>query len=294
MSSSILQPGITLPLGHRILRFPLIRIVLALIAFMLPFLLIQAGSSKLFDDKLFIKLGQLTGALIGYLCYAMYVRKIEQRAVTELSLRGLTKEFGVGFLLGSLMVCVTVGIIALMGGFQITATSSWTVILIPLLMHLTIGLVEEILLRGVFFRIVQQSLGSWLALLASAVLFGAMHLVNDNITVLGFASITAAGLWLASAFMLTGRLWMCVAMHAAWNFFQGGIFSVAVSGHPVRNGLWISKINGPDWMTGGAFGIEGSAIAFTIVVVVTVGLLYQAARDGRIVQPFWKRIDRNF
>ena len=294
MSSSILQPGIALPLGQRILRFPLTRIVLALIAFMLPFLLIQAISSKMFDDKLFVKLGQLTGALTGYFCYAMYVRKIEQRAATELSLRGLTQEFGGGFLLGSLMVCATVGIIALMGGFQITATSSWTVILIPLLMHLTIGLVEEILLRGVFFRIVQQSLGSWLALLASAVVFGTMHLVNDNITVLGFASITAAGLWLASAFMLTGRLWMCVAMHAAWNFFQDGIFSVAVSGHPVRNGLWISKMTGPDWMTGGAFGIEGSAIAFIIVVVVTAGLLYQAAKHGRIVQPFWKRIDRNF
>ncbi|GAC1608926.1 MAG: hypothetical protein NVS3B3_14420 [Aquirhabdus sp.] len=253
------------------------------------FLLIQAGSTTFFDEKLFVKIGQLTGALVGYACYALYVRKVEKRAVTELSLKGMLSEFSAGFVLGGVMVCATVGAIALMGGFQITAKSPWSVIMIPLLMHLTVGMIEEMLLRGVFFRVVQQSLGSWLALLVSALVFGAMHLVNDNITVLGFASITAAGLLLAAAFMVTGRLWLCVAMHAAWNFFQDGIFSVPVSGHPARIGLYTGKMSGPDWLTGGVFGIEGSAIALVVVVAVTLALLTLAKRNGRIVLPYWKR-----
>ncbi|MFZ6844414.1 lysostaphin resistance A-like protein [Undibacterium sp. RuTC16W] len=278
-------------LGRRILDFPLTRIVLAVLCFLVPFLLIQAASSKIFDEKLYTKIGQLCGAFVGYGCYLWYVRKVEKRLATELSLKGILSEFSAGFVLGGAMVCATVGVIALLGGFQITAKSPLNVITIPLLMHLTIGMVEEMLLRGVFFRIVQQSLGSWLALLISAMVFGTMHLVNDNITVLGFASITAAGLLLAAAFMVTGRLWLCVAMHAAWNFFQDGIFSVSVSGHPARNGLYIGKMNGPDWLTGGAFGIEGSAVALAVVVGVTLVLLAVAKRNGRIVRPFWQRVD---
>ncbi|MFZ6814337.1 CPBP family intramembrane glutamic endopeptidase [Undibacterium sp. Rencai35W] len=292
IAGNVTAPSASAPaisLGRRIVEFPLTRIVLAVFCFLVPFLIIQAASSKFFDEKLYTKIGQLCGAFIGYGCYVWYVRKVERRSALELSLKGVVSEFSTGFVLGGAMVCMTVGVIALLGGFQITAKSPWNVIMIPLLTHLTIGMVEEMLLRGVFFRVVQQSLGSWLALLTSAVVFGAMHLVNDNITVLGFASITAAGLLLAAAFMVTGRLWLCVAMHAAWNFFQDGIFSVSVSGHPARNGLYIGKMNGPDWLTGGAFGIEGSAIALAVVVLVTLALLAMAKRNGRIVLPFWQR-----
>jgi membrane protease YdiL (CAAX protease family) len=280
MNTSLLQ---------RIIQFPVTRIVLGIVSFLLPFLLIQAISSKLIDDKLLVKLGQLLGACVGYACYRLYAHKVEKRATPELGLSGFFGEFSVGFAIGGFMICATVAIIALMGGFQITAISPWSIILSPLLMHITVGMIEELMLRGIFFRVVQQSLGSWLALLASAVLFGVMHLVNDNISALGFANLVVSGLYLAAAFMVTGRLWLCVAMHAAWNFFQGGIFSVAVSGHEVRNGLFISKMTGPEWLTGGAFGIEGSVIALGIISAATVGLLMIAKNRGHIVLPYWKR-----
>ena len=277
------------PLARRILRFPLTRLLLAVAFFMVPFLLIQGGAMHFFEAKLYSRLGQLLGAVVGCLSYAFYVIKIEKRAVSELSIKGAWPEYGAGFAMGGLMVCTVVAGIAVLGGFRVLSMSPSSLIVLPLTMHVTVGLIEEMLMRGILFRVVQESLGTWLALAASGLVFGAMHLVNDNISVLGIANITAAGVLLASAFLLTGRLWLCAGLHAAWNFFQDGIFSVAVSGHEVKTGLLVSERSGPDWLTGGAFGIEGSAIALAVVVLASGVMLALAQRRGRMVLPFWKR-----
>ena len=70
---------------------------------------------------------------------------------------------------------------------------------------------------------------------------------------------------------------------------QEGIFTLPVSGHEVKNGLLTTQLSGPDWLTGGAFGIEGSAVDLGWVVLATAGLVLLAVRKGRIVQPVWKR-----
>ena len=275
------------PLAQRILRFPVTRIILALVFFMVPFLLIQAGATHLFEEKLFSRLGQLFGACMGCLSYAFYVIKIEKRAVSELAFTGALREYSAGFVLGGFMVCTSVAGIAALGGLRtLVVAPSVGIIFLPLLMHATVGLIEEMMLRGIFFRVVQEFLGSWLALLASGLLFGAMHLINDNISVLAIANIAVAGVFFASAFLLTGRLWLCAALHAGWNFFQDGIFSLAVSGHEVKVGLLVTELSGP---TAGAFGIEGSAVDLVLVALASgvMGLL--AWRRGRIVQPAWKR-----
>ncbi|QTN29235.1 CPBP family intramembrane metalloprotease [Rhodoferax sp. AJA081-3] len=279
----------TAPLGQRILRFPLTRIVLALVFFMVPFLLIQAASTNFFEEKLYSRMGQLLGAVVGCLSYVLYVTKIEKRAVSELGLKGALPEYGAGFVLGSLMVCLSVASIAALGGLSTMALAPTSIVILPLLMHITVGLIEEMVLRGIFFRVVQESIGSWLALLASGLVFGAMHLINDNITVLAIANIAAAGVFFAAAFLLTGRLWLCAALHAGWNFTQDGIFSLAVSGHEVKNGLLTTQLSGPDWLTGGAFGIEGSAVDLVLVVLASMVMVVLAQRKGRMVLPAWKR-----
>lgn len=277
------------PLGQRVLRFPLTRIVLALAFFMVPFLLIQAASTHFFEVKLYLRLGQLLGAVMGCLSYAFYVTRIEKRAVFELALKGAVREYGAGFVLGGLMVSLSVACIAALGGLGAMSMAPSSVIILPLLVHIAVGLIEEMMLRGIFFRIVQESIGSWLALLASGLVFGAMHLINDNISVLGIANIAAAGVFFAAAFLLTGRLWLCAALHAGWNFFQDGIFSLAVSGHEVKSGLLTTQLSGPDWLTGGAFGIEGSAVDLVLVVMATVVMVILAQRNGRMLRPVWKR-----
>ena len=95
-----------------------------------------------------------------------------------------------------------------------------------------------------------------------------------------------AGVLLAAAFMLTRRLWLCIGAHIAWNFTQGGVFSVAVSGGQSK-GFFQSRMVGPEWLTGGAFGAEASVVALGICVAAGVILLFLAIKTGKVVPPFW-------
>ena len=93
---------------------------------------------------------------------------------------------------------------------------------------------------------------------------------------------------LAAAYMLTRRLWLCIGTHIAWNFTQGGIFSVAVSGGSSK-GLLQSRMIGPDWLTGGAFGAEASVVALVVCLAAGIALVVLAAKKGHKVSAFWSR-----
>lgn len=91
-----------------------------------------------------------------------------------------------------------------------------------------------------------------------------------------------AGVLLAAAYMVTRRLWLCIGIHIAWNFTQGGIFSVAVSGGQSK-GLLQSSMIGPEWLTGGAFGAEASVVALGVCFAAGIALLVLAVKRGNVV-----------
>ena len=121
------------------------------------------------------------------------------------------------------------------------------------------------------------------------VFFGFTHLSNENATV--FASVAIAleaGVLLAAAYMLTRRLWLVIGLHASWNFVQGGVFGIPVSGTDM-GGLFHTEFAGPTLLTGGEFGLEGSLITITICLLLGIVLLRQAGLKGQIVPPPWRR-----
>lgn len=152
-----------------------------------------------------------------------------------------------------------------------------------------VGTFEEILMRGIVFRIVEKSLGSVLALVVSAVLFGIGHLFNEGATILAISNATIAGLLFATAYMSTRRLWLPIGMHVAWNFTVSQLFSASVSGHEAETGLLRGLLVGPEWLTGGAFGIEGSVVTTVVITLMALGLFVQATRKGRVVPMSWRR-----
>ena len=221
--------------------------------------------------------------------YVAFVRLIERRPVVEFGHAGWARELAAGLLGGTLLFSIVIGIIAALGGYRVIGTGSVAAIYPAAAMAILSGVVEEIVLRGLFFRLLERLLGSWIALALSAALFGALHLGNPNATLSAAIAIALeAGVMLAALYMLTRRLWAAIGLHAAWNFAQGGIYGIAVSGFK-QSGLLRPAIQGPEWLTGGSFGAEASVPAVLVNTVFGIVLLVLAHRHGRFVDPAWVR-----
>ena len=191
--------------------------------------------------------------------------------------------------MGCLAIAGVVGTLAAIGLYHVTGIADVSVLWVPLLGSLVTGVFEELLFRGILFRIIEQSLGSYWALAISAAFFGAAHLLNPNATWLAAVAIMIeAGIFLGAAYMLTHRLWLAIGIHAGWNFTQGAIFGVAVSG-TASQGLLHATLTGPAWLSGGAFGAEASVVAMVLCGALGIALLLRARSLHHVVAPYWRR-----
>lgn len=269
-----------------------IRLPLALL-FVVPVFLAQGAVWKLARTLGKVPVALLSmfiACVLGWAAYALYTRWVERRAATEFGRRGALRELGAGLLIGTGVFSATIGVLALLGAYRITGTrDALAILIIPFCISFAAAAIEEILFRGVIFRLLEESLGTWIALAISAALFGLGHLLSPHATVLAALAIAfEAGILLAAAYLLTRRLWLAIGIHAAWNFTQAGIFSVPTSGVPM-NGLFVGSLSGPPWLSGGEFGAEASVVAVALCTTTGIAMLRLAHRRGHFIAPFWRR-----
>lgn len=138
---------------------------------------------------------------------------------------------------------------------------------------------SSIVCRGILLRTIERSLGSWIALIVSSAIFAAAHFPNAGISPLAVGFTFVAGLTLAAAYMATQRLWLAIGIYFAWNFTSDAIFSLTTSGHAAK-GLIQSQLTGSDWLTGGTYGVEGSAIALVLFAATGAVLIRHAIKSG--------------
>ncbi|MFI4959082.1 MAG: CPBP family intramembrane glutamic endopeptidase [Lysobacterales bacterium] len=237
----------------------------------------------------------LMRAMPSLLAYLLLVHFVEHRPVTELTPRRLLPDGATGTVAGLLLFSAVIGVLYLLGSYHVTGTNPnapWIPAL--LMVGLGAGIGEEIMFRGVLFRIVEEGLGSWWALLISALFFGAVHIGNPGATLWSSAAIAIeAGLLFGLIYHVTRSLPLCMGVHAAWNFAQGTIYGVPVSGLKA-DGWLVSTRSGPDWLSGGVFGAEASVIALSLCSLCTLGLLIIALRRGSIVpcRPWQHSLER--
>ncbi len=282
-------------LGNRILRFGPTRIVLATLAIVAAILVVQLVVGGLHEILGFGPLGQDTLQYVipmvvaVHFAYIGYVRLVERRRAEELSGRGAVRETGAGVAVGAGLLMATIGAIAALGYYQVTGSNPVSAVVPTFAMAVAAGYAEEVLFRGVLFRIIEESLGTWIALALTSLMFGFAHMMNPNATLFSsFAIAMEAGVLLGAAYVLTRRLWLAVGIHFAWNFTQGGIFGGRVSGLTM-DGLLESELSGPTLLSGGEFGVEASIFALALGVATGVWFLVRAGRKGHFIAPFWRR-----
>lgn len=278
------------PLWLRFVQFPLVRLLV-----LGPLVLYSLGFGNHFREVLSASPAAAIAAavgmiVVGYAIYIAFVRWVERRPVAELALPPLGRELGIGLLIGAGLYTACVLILMVMGVYRIEGSNPVSFMVPAVAMALTSGFLEELLFRGVLFRIVEEWMGSWIALVVSSLVFGLVHLMNPAATWTGALFISVeAGVLLAAAYMLTRRLWLGIGFHVAWNYTQSAVFSGIVSGSDSASGLLKSVIDGPALLTGGQFGLEASLVAFLLCTTTGVILVVMAVRRGNIVPPSWKR-----
>lgn len=261
-------------------RFPLLFLAL------LGLMVVTAAVNQLVAPAPLLALPVGVGlAIAGLACYGWLSRTVELRpSVPELAKTGRWSLLWRGALLGSGLFTATMLLIGMFGGWQGMSWGSFGGCLATAGMMAGVAVTEEALFRGIVFRILEERVGTVITLVASALLFGATHLVNTNATLWGALAIAmTGGTMLAAAYAVTRSLWLPIGLHFAWNFTHAGIFGVVLSGSdtPPR-GLLHTTLSGPYLLTGGSFGPEATLVALLVCLVPTVLLLRRAARTGQI------------
>jgi membrane protease YdiL (CAAX protease family) len=144
----------------------------------------------------------------------------------------------------------------------------------PLMLELgimvVVAFVEEVIFRGYLLNNLMQSMNKWMALIITSVLFALFHCSNPDITVFAIINILLAGILIGINYIFTKNLWFGICFHFAWNFFQGPILGYDVSGLKLSS-LLQQTITGPEFLTGGQFGFEGSLLCpllFALFIII--------------------------
>ena len=147
---------------------------------------------------------------------------------------------------------------------------------------------QEMVLLCVIYRLIEELAGSWISLFLSLMLFAGVHLFNEAETLATVSMLMLSSVILIAPFILTRRIWVSWGFHAAWNFMQAGVFGMANSGI-LFEGWIVSEFSGPEWITGGAIGLEATYLSIGLDFLIGVVILSMAMKAGKLVAPKWRR-----
>ncbi|MCX5112333.1 CPBP family intramembrane metalloprotease [Streptomyces sp. NBC_00378] len=236
-------------------------------------------------------LGLLT-AVLAVPVYRWVVRRTERRQPAELATSGVWGATARGALIGAAVFGAVIASLAFLGDFHIDGRGTVTGAIGLVGFMAAAAVTEELLFRGILFRIAEERLGTWWALTTTGSLFGLMHLTNEHATAWGALAIAIeAGGMLTAAYLATRSLWLPIGLHFGWNFAESGIFSTEVSGNGATHGLLDSSTSGSALVTGGDFGPEASVYSVLFCILVTAAFLRLAHHRGHL-QPRRRRAEQ--
>ncbi len=237
-----------------------------------------------------VMIASYTVMAIVFITMALLFRAfIDKQSIVSMGFQwnGYRSHAAAGFFLGILLLAMGSLVLVLLEfvfftGVEMNAAQ----LLYSLPLFIIVAFTEEIAFRGYILNNLLQSTNKWVALLVSSILFALFHVFNNNISTLALLNIFVAGFLLGINYIFTRNLWFAILLHFSWNYFQGPVLGYEVSGMNTQ-GLLQQTIKGPDLLTGGEFGFEGSLICFLLNVITCVLLAsYYAGYRTRSLPEF--------
>jgi membrane protease YdiL (CAAX protease family) len=278
-------------LWRRIVDFPLVTMLIAIglliVGITVAYLIASLALPPIRGVGIELKF-DLVAIPIILLLYKLIIARLGKHPRDDLRTAGALRPLGLGLLGGFLLFSLIVAVAAALGVYTITGLGDLNGLAAALVASAIFPAIsEEIVFRGVLFRWIEEFGGSWVALILTSAFFGAGHLMNPNASTIAAVGIAfEAGVMLGAAYMLTRSLWLPMGLHAAWNFTQGEIYDIPVSGMPVH-GIVDARLCCNPLLTGNGFGLEASVIAMVVATLFGLWLLWLAVKRGQVRQPMW-------
>jgi hypothetical protein len=222
--------------------------------------------------------------LIGWGCGKLF-ENLPFRALGAAFADRWLKHLALGLAVGGATLGVAILAAVIFGRlrFEMNSSATTSALLYSLAVSFVVFAVaaafEEALFRGYLLQTFTRSGLAWLAILLTSLFFGAAHAGNPGSGVISTANTVIAGIWFSAAYLKTRDLWFVWGIHLMWNFAQGAIFGIEVSGLTsfVQAPLFKEVDAGPGWLTGANYGIEGG-VACTIALILSLTLIRYVPR----------------
>lgn len=272
----------------KILYFPITKIIIGIVVCFSLFVVIQNFVLKPFfysiiqDKSIADPIIHCVSSIVLLVSYYYLFRLYDKRKITELSIKYLPKEMFGGFIFGFLTISLSIFILYLLGYYQAISISTthysikfFTVLIIA-------ALVEDLFHRGLIVRVCENWLGTNIAIVIG-MLVELQHIFNPNSNLFSLFLYLIWGFTMAMMFIYTKRIWLPFFFHLGWNFSQP-FYGSNLTGLNDMGSIIQSKFNGPELLTGGAVGIEGSIFTASFLLFIGITLYYLAKREGKIVK----------
>lgn len=198
--------------------------------------------------------------------------------------KGSLSGYAAGLGIGAFMLFASYAICVVLQGMSFPKWAHTAMpVYIPLYFggYLIQGMAEEVLCRGYLMVTLSRRNSVQYSMVLSSLFFMLLHLNNPNMTLLSMINLFLFGYFMALLFVESGSIWIVSAVHSAWNFCQGNLLGVHVSGLKGQSTVWTVETTGglwAKWINGGEFGLEGG---LAVTVVLCVGIWYLYRRMGK-------------
>lgn len=201
---------------------------------------------------------------------------LERRSLRDLGLRltrSLPRDIPAGIVLAGVLFVSVVGVGIARGWYSAQLASgpgkALLIALIGAVILLPYAAIEEVSMRGYVLQSASRTGGRWVGVVVSTVAFALLHCMNPGFQEhpLAVVGLLLAGLYLASAYLITGNLWLAIFLHTGWNLMEGPVFGLDVSGIEMSTSVVRTRVTGPDLWTGGSFGPEAGLLLCLLMLV---------------------------